>query len=104
MSLEKLFSLKMDKFVIRSHGSKPPETAKEPEKCKTKVQKENMITSTHSCSKIAGLAIFIWLQKADSLDILYCHVCRMLPQSGDKTSDLYLGKSSETLLRKVMHV
>ena len=32
VSLEKLFPVEMDKFVISSDCSKPPETAKEPEK------------------------------------------------------------------------
>ena len=40
VSLEKLFPVEMDKFVISSDGlKKPPETAKEPEKHKTKAQR-----------------------------------------------------------------
>ena len=101
MSLEKLFSLKMDKFVIRSDGSKPLETAKEPEKGKTKAQRDQDYDRQCTWSfKDSCFADFTGLQKDNTSDTLYCHICRMFPQSTDTTSALYVGKSSGTLLRK----
>ena len=101
MSLVKLFTLEMDKFVIRSGGSKPPETAKEPEKRKSKAQRDK--DYDRKCTRLfkdSWFSDFTWLRKDDNLDTLYCHVCRMFPQSADTTSALYTGKSIETLLRK----
>ena len=89
VSLEKLFTLKMDKFLIRSGDSKRPETAKEPEKCKTKCKEtKNMITNAHGCSKIAGLAILHGCERT-IVQTLYCHVCRMFPQMYLITAYLY---------------
>jgi hypothetical protein len=43
------------------------------------------------------LTDFTWLRKYDNLYKLYCHVCRMFPQTEDTTSFLYIEKS---LIRK----
>ena len=101
VTLVKLFTLELDKFVIRSGGSKPTETAKEPEKRKSKAQRDKDYDRKRTrLFKDSWFSDFTWLRKDDNLDTLYCHVCRMFPQSADTTSALYTGKSIETLLRK----
>lgn len=98
VSLVKLFTLEMDKFIIRSGGSKLSETSKEPEKRKSKGDKDDRKRTR--LFKDSWFSDFTWLCKDDNSDTLYCHVCRMFPQSADTTSALYTGKSIETLLRK----
>ena len=61
----------MDKFVIKLGGSKWPETAKEPEKCKTKVQRDKEYDHKHTwLFKDSWFSNFTWLRNDDSLDTL----------------------------------
>ena len=97
MSLEKLFPLEMDKPVIRSGGSKPPETAKEPEKRTTKAQRDKKYGHKRTrLFKDSWFANFTWLQKEDSSDTLYCHVCRMFLQIYLITACLYATRTVST--------
>lgn len=91
----------MDKFVVRSSGSRPLEAQKEPEKRKSKSQRDKDYDRKRVRTfRDSWFAEFSWLRKDDNTGLLHCHVCRMFPQTADTTSALYIGRSEDSLLRK----
>ena len=71
-------------------GSKLPETAKQIEKnAKQKQRDKEYDHKTTRLFNDSWFHDFTWLLKDDSLDTLYCHVCRMFPQMYLITACLY---------------